>query len=105
VRFELRREGYCLLVGDTDFPSETMVVPVREPMVASLNDFRYSPPAHVLADRYNSEYDDWFAEVERKRDVYRLVGREDEVLRYEYERTDVFKTRDRYRINPERIPK
>lgn len=104
MKISLVRDGVEVMTGETDFPAETMIVPVREPMVGHINDFRYSPPAHVLIDKYNPAYDDWFAEVERKRDVYRLVGTQDGVLIYRFERTDVYKARDRSRINPDRIP-
>ena len=105
MKFVCVRDEREVFTGETDFPAESMIVPVLEPMVGHIDDLRYSPPAHVLMDRFNSDYEDWWAEEERKRDVYRLVDREDGVLVYRYERTDTYKTRNYYRVNPDRIPK
>lgn len=98
-----RKEGFT--------PADTFIVPVVEPMVGNINDLRYSPPAYVLMDRFNPDHEHWWAEEERKRDVYvrKEVRRKPDEnlveLVFEYDRTESRKVRNHYRMNPEMWPK
>lgn len=79
-----------------------IVVPVLpdEPAGISVREMFASPPVHVLLDRYNPDYEHYFADRVYRRDVYKLARRDGADLVYEYETTEEHTGKDYDRVNP-----
>lgn len=91
---ELWREGKLVRTTEAP-PCAFYVVPVPDPPVCISGAFPPVLPVHVLVDRYNSAYDEYFPEVERKNDWYRCVRMADGILRFEYSHTETRLVRSR----------
>jgi hypothetical protein len=98
VTADLYRDGRIVhTVPGSGAIGRTYIVPCPPP-VHTIREAMDRPalPAEVIADRYNSDFDHYFPEVEVCHDVYRLTGKVREGhFRYDYWKTETMKHRQR----------
>lgn len=89
----LVRDGVVVQEIPSGNPCSHYVRPCPRPRSLGVDALFRSPPAHVLIDRYNPEYDEYFPEVDVSSDYFKFSHRDGEVWVFEYDRTETRKMR------------